>query len=681
MRKRVLILMVALMLVAPFYRASAQSDLLRKLSDGLKKEQEGDYITAIYIYHGILRENSYFLDAKIALARAYRKTGNLHESETLLREALLQDERSVETMNLLGRVLISLGKLDEAEQIFARALALKPVNIETQYGIADLKREQGDYDGAIAIYNGLLKIYPQDVWTYIHLGTAYTQIGEMRKAGGFFRKAVSLDSTSPWTHINLARHYYMMGILAAQNGERPLDKSLGAPYLDAAIFEAETAKTIDGSVADSYDILSSVYFYTGEYGEALKYYGRMIEDAQNRFSSSSGASLAIKLYETGFCYEMLRRYEDAAEQYKKALEKRIDDDVARFRLENLVLSMRRESLSDPYRVELSNEQLALARALSEKFIMDKAFFHYKRAVRLDPLDPNKRLELAEHYRTRGLFELYLHELRDIVRDTLDIDTVDLNDRIEIYENRVSKNLAARWKVSQYGLDESDRGYVPKTTVRIAVFDAFGHRMVPTEDVIHKRLSKTISEMLFFMLGYYPKIETVYYEGMIGAPEEALKAARKLEVDYYVTGTVTEKEDSLELTAYLNSGFNGRTVHSVTTYYTGNEKLFNCVFSVAKEIDGAVGLRGLIVRLSGSRALINLGSVHGVEKEMMFLIFRERGLTRDPETGEYSYDPDISLGRLTVTSTDETVSEGTYEFFGLHNRVNVYDSVVLTEEKK
>jgi tetratricopeptide (TPR) repeat protein len=681
MRNRILIFLVILTLAVPLYQAQAQNDLLRKLADGLEKEQKGDYISAIYIYREILRENRYFLDAKIALARAYRKTGNLHESEALLRDALLQDEKSVETMNLLGRVLIALGKFDEAEEVFARALALKPVNIETQYGIADLKREQGDYDGAIAIYNGLLKIYPQDVWTYIHLGTAYTQLGEMKKAGGFFRKAVSLDSTSPWTHINLARHYYRMGVSAAQNGDRAPEKSRGAPYLEAAIYEAETARTIDGSVTDSYDILSSVYFYTEKYEKALEYYGRIIEDTENRFSAAYGANLAIKLYEMGFCYEMLRKQEEAAAQYRKALEKRIDDEVARFRLENLMLSMRRKHLSDPYRVQLSNEQLARARTLSEKFIMDKAFFHYKRAVQLDPLDPDKRIELAEHYRTRGLFELYLYELRDIIRDTLDIDTVDLNDRIEIYGNRVSKNLAARWKVSQYELDESDRGYVPKTLVRVAVFDAFSHKMVPREDVVHRRLSKTLSEMLSYMLGYFPRIETVEYEGMIHAPEEALKAARRLEVDYYITGTVTEKEDSLKLTANLHSGFNGRTVHSITTYYTGNEKLFNSVFSVAKELDGAVPVRGLIVRLSGNRALINLGSVHGIEKDMTFLIFRERGLARDPETGEYSFDPDISLGRLTVTSTDETVSEGTYEFFGLHNRVNVYDGVVLVEEEK
>jgi hypothetical protein len=188
-------------------------------------------------------------------------------------------------------------------------------------------------------------------------------------------------------------------------------------------------------------------------------------------------------------------------------------------------------------------------------------------------------------------------------------------------------------------------------------------------------------MLSWTLVYYPKIEVVSHEGEITTPHDALKTAKGLRVDYYITGTIEEKEDSLKVIVDFNSGFNGRPLQRFTTYYTGNEKLFNTVFSIAAEINRAVPARGLIVRMSGDRALINLGTVHGVEKEMEFLIFREKGLLRNPETGEYAYDPDISLGKLKVTDTDEMVSEGTYEFYGMHNRVNVYDSVILIKPEE
>ena len=669
MRRLLIIIPVLLSVVILFSPCFGESELLRRFNDGLEKERQGDYISAIYIYQDILKDNRYFLDAKIALARSLYKTGNLHDSEDVLRDALKQDEKSVNILNLLGRVLISLQKYEEAREIFSRALLIEPVNIETRYGIADLRRVQGDYRTAIETYNELLKIYPQDVWTYIHLGTSYTELGELRKAGGFFRKAVSLDSTSPWTHVNLARHYYSMGIRASLESK---DGRESEQYFDAALYEADTARTIDDTIVDAYEILSSIYFYTKNYLKALEHYRTIVDRELNR-EAAAGAAI---LYEMGFCYEMLGMQEEAEEHYSKALAKRVDDEVTRFRLENIVLSMKKESLSDPLRTGLSADHLFTARRLMEKFIMDKAFLHYKRAVQLDPLDPQKRLELAEHFRTRGLYEFYLYELKDIIRDTLDVDTIDINDRIEIYANRISKNLPSRWKVRQYEGDESEPGFIPKTRITVAIFDAFLHEWVPRENIVHRRLSKTVEEMLSWMLVYYPKIEVANYKGEITTPHDALKTAKGLGVDYYITGTIEEKEDSLKVIVDFNSGFNGRSMRRFTTYYTGNEKLFNTVFSIAAEINRAVPTRGLIVRMSGDRALINLGAVHGVEEEMEFLIFREKGLLRNPETGEYAYDPDISLGKLKVTDTDEMVSEGTYEFYGMHNRVNVYDSVIL-----
>ncbi|MFW6139642.1 MAG: hypothetical protein ACOC7U_10800, partial [Spirochaetota bacterium] len=86
--------------------------------------------------------------------------------------------------------------------------------------------------------------------------------------------------------------------------------------------------------------------------------------------------------------------------------------------------------------------------------------------------------------------------------------------------------------------------------------------------------------------------------------------------------------------------------------------------------------GMIVRLEGQRGLINIGRAHGVEKDMVFSIVKEGELVKDPETGEFSFNRQEVLGEFTVTGVGEMVSEGTYTYTGLYNRVNVYDHVVL-----
>ena len=654
----------AMLLFLPAYEGAARNDIIKLFSQGLEKEAEGDFISAIFIYQDVLNKNSYFLEAKIALARCYYKTGNLAESEKLLEEAIQQDRKNTQAMNLLGRVFIALQKYEEAEETFRNSLEIAPINIETKYGQADLYRARGDYKSAIRIYDEILKVYPQEVWTYLYLGTSYTEMGQLERAGGFFRKAVSLDSESVWTHVNLARHYNRMGVYHSES-----DSEVSKRFFDASIYEAGTALVIEEGQIKAHRILASVYFFNKDFKKALESYKNIIQ---------YGGTDYLSYYEMGYSYEMLGDLKNAEKNYTRALSMRIDDEITRFRLENIVLSLYREELSRENRALLSQFHFSKGEFYQDKHVSRKAFLQYKRAIQLEPLDPEKRLKLADLMRVDSYYELYVYELKEIIRDTLDVNTIDLNDRIEIYGSRIAKNLASRWSVGQYEDEEGSHEYFPKTRIRVGVFDAFLSDYI-YENFVHRRLSRTLSEMLALTLSYYPKIEVLRGPQEITTRQDAMKKARELGLDYYVTGSLEEKEDSLKVRLGLLSGFNGKMINAFDVYFTGNDKIFHSVTSLAEHINNNLPLQGLIVRLEGDRALINIGKAHGVEKEMAFHIIREGKLIKNPETGEYKADPEVSLGRLTVTQVDERISEGTYTFSGLYNRVNIYDNIVLIEE--
>ncbi len=674
-----LILISMLLLLFVFHTAEAENTILQQYSLALQKESQGNCLEAIFIYRDVLKKNKYFLDAKIGLARCYLKTGNLSLSEETLLDALKQDRRNVTVLTLLGRVYTSMKRYDEAEKLFLQAIDIEPARYETKYRLADLYRAKGDYDAAIKLYTDILKVYPQEVQTYIYLGIVYTELGELNKAGGFYRKAVSLDAQNPLTHINLARHYYRMGVYNAVRDRQASDE-----YFDAALYEANTALAIDSNLTEAHDIRASVHFYKNEYAEAAKQYV-LLPDYDKNY---------LVLYLLGFCKEALGDMENAAEFYSQALAERIDDEIVRFRLENILLRLYRQDLSQPERVRLSDYHFSKARFYLDKNIMNKAFIHYKRAVMLDPLNPEKRLAMAEFYRMEKFYEQYLYELKNIIHDTLDIDTVDIRDRIEIYQSRVRKNLAAQWGVDQYGRSENPAKAVPATKFRVAVLDAF-HSDYIRENFLHRRLSLTFRDALAFVLSYNPKIEIIgqtsalkgekdpdagsYDE--IETPAQALRVAQSLGADYYITGSIEETRDSLRVDSLLISGFNGKVVKEFTTYFTGNDRVFNTVISLADDISGSIPLYGMIVRLEGDRALINLGRAHGVQKDAVFHIFHQGGLRKNPETGEFEVDPEVSLGELTVTKVDEMISEGEYTFKGLFNRVNVYDDVLFEGMKK
>jgi tetratricopeptide (TPR) repeat protein len=674
--KRILLLIPVLIIVLAVQPIYAENTILQQYSLALQKESQGNCLDAIFIYRDILKQNRYFLDAKLGLARCYLKTGNLTLSEKTLLDAIKQDKKNVDALSLLGRVYTSMKRYDEAEKLFLQAIEIEPMRYETKYRLADLYRAEGNYEKAITLYSEILKVYPQEVQTYIYLGIVYTELGELEKAGGYYRKAVSLDAQNPLTHINLARHYYRMGVYKSVP-----DPRASSEYFDAAVYEANTALSIAANQPEAHDILASVYFYKKEYDEAMKQYLLLPNWDKDD----------LILYSLGFCAEALGDLKKAVRYYEQALRTRIDDEVVRFRLEKSILRLYRENLSEPERISLSDYHFSKAQFYLDRNIMNKAFIHYKRAVILDPLNPSKRLALADFYRMNKYYEQYLYELKTIIHDTLDVDTVDIRDRIEIYESRVSKNLASQWGVDQYGRSGNQDKEIPSTKTRVVVLDGF-HSDYIKENFLHKRLSLTIRDALSFVLSYYPKIQVIGADvsakdkkgsmsDEIETPAQALRTARSLNADYYITGSIEETRDSLRVDAVLVSGLNGKIVKEFTVYYTGNDRVFNAVISLADDINGAIPLYGTIVRLKGDRALINLGRAHGVQKDAVFHIFHQGGLRKNPETGEFEVNPEVPLGELTITKVDEMISEGTYTFTGLFNRVNVYDSVLFKGMKE
>ncbi|MFW6180337.1 MAG: tetratricopeptide repeat protein [Spirochaetota bacterium] len=668
MRVKPLLLLVLLAAVAPAPAGPgfAQSTAVQLYRDALLKESEGDCLAAVFLYQDALQHNPYYLDAKLGLARCYLETGSLQPAEETLHSALAQAPGDVRALNLLGRVYTAMKRYQEAEQAFTRSLEREPGRLETRYHLADLYRARGDYQEAADLYSRILKIHPRDTRAYLYLGIVYTQIGDLRRAGSHFRKAVSLDSQDPQVRLNLARHYYRMGVslVTKAPGE-------AGEYFDAALQEAATALVIREDYPDALELTAEVHFYRGDYREAARWYRGLLE-------ARPGDHLVS--YSLGFCHEQLDDLEEAARVYERALGGRVDDEVLRFRLEETVLEVFREQLDHPLRVRLSDHHFQRGSFLMERNLMGKAFLHFKRAVMLHPLDPDRRLALAGLLRMQEFYERYLFELRAVIRDTLDVRTEHINDLIEIYTARTGNNLASRWEVDQYEGDDTGPRAVSRSLIRVAVLDAFSSDYVQ-RDYLHPRLSRTIRDMLALTLGYSQRVQVVEDPGPPGellTREDALRRARLLEADYYVTGRVRETAESVELQVQLRSGLNGRVTAQVPVYYTGNHRLFNAVVYAAGFIEQSLPLYGKIARLRGDRALINLGRAHGVEEGDRFVIIQEGGLHTDQETGELTLKGAEELGTLRVTEVDEMVSEGTYTHRGRYNRVNVYDVVMLAE---
>ncbi|MEL7254621.1 MAG: tetratricopeptide repeat protein [Pseudomonadota bacterium] len=91
---------------------------------GHRLMRAGEYELAIDAFERAAVTQGLTADVLLGIGSASLGLGRLHTAETLLRDALDQDERSPEIWNNLGVVLMELGETAEASQSFQRAYAL-----------------------------------------------------------------------------------------------------------------------------------------------------------------------------------------------------------------------------------------------------------------------------------------------------------------------------------------------------------------------------------------------------------------------------------------------------------------------------------------------------------------------------------------------------------------------------
>jgi Flp pilus assembly protein TadD len=109
----------------------------------------GEYELALKAYYRGAAEHGATVDVLSAIGSADLKLGRLGQAETMLRDALKQDETFVPAWNNLGVVLMEKGDVGEASRVFQTAFALdsgQSDSIRENLRLALAKIEKPSYD-------------------------------------------------------------------------------------------------------------------------------------------------------------------------------------------------------------------------------------------------------------------------------------------------------------------------------------------------------------------------------------------------------------------------------------------------------------------------------------------------------------------------------------------------------
>jgi len=201
--------------------------------------------------------------------------------------------------------------------------------------------------------------------------------------------------------------------------------------------------------------------------------------------------------------------------------------------------------------------------------------------------------------------------------------------------------------------------------RVAVID---FEQKATQELQGKQAGEIVAEWLITSLvrtGRFDVVERAQLQkilkeqqlGMTGmiSQETAARVGELLGVKVIITGSVIQIGNTVEVNARLINVEDGSILKAEKIRGAGLESIERMMDSLAESLKRDFPLEGFVVMVSGKRAMIDLGRVHGVEPGMKFFALRKGEPVRHPITGKMLKGEDIKLGEMVVQSVSPDTS--------------------------
>ncbi|MCX7025010.1 MAG: tetratricopeptide repeat protein [Spirochaetes bacterium] len=615
--------------------AAGSTDPIALYEAGRFEQVAGEYYRAIERYLSALELNPAYAEAIAALAECYYALDEYDEALIRVREAsrYRRDDPSLRVLE--GFCLLGLGDAGKASAIFGEILKARPNDLDARFGLALIDLRAGKYSDAERKFGDALRVSPGDEKTLLSLALLKLDSGDAKAALAFVEETLLRFGDEPRVHYVAAR--------VALAVDDP-DWGTGR-----AIREAKLALELRPGFDAARRFLAALLYENGDFEGAAAL--AEISVARNREDSSAW-------YTLGLARGAQDRFDDALYAFGVAAGLRPDDETARIALEDLVMGKTR--LEDSVRVDYANAHFSRAAGFAGRNEFERAFFEYRRGLRVYPYSKPGRQGYAKLLKLRGRVASYYQELTFLA----DIGKADqwTLDELDNTGSVLSASVAAQWKINQFALAKRPYG--------IAMYG-----LERTGQPFHTSGDLTLSGYLGSLLDGSSKIRATGKVKGVSGFADAFRGARESGSQYFGMITVMEAEREVGLRLDLYVGRSGAPAFSYAYSASGNDRVARTAVNVAQALENALPVRGRIIDRKGERVAIDLGANDGIAKGDVLLVLRGASVGTAPEGVALEWAAKDELATITVTTIDEEVSDGVLVRNGFFDSVNVRDEVV------
>ncbi len=266
------------------------------LENALRLSRAGRLREAADLYLQILKSQPDHFDALHALGILRYQSGQIDEAEKLIGQAVAVKPRASEAIYNRACLLGKLGRADEALACFTQAIVIKPDYIEALVNRGGMLMNLKRFEEALSDLETVTAIVPNFAEAWNNRGAALMQLRRYDEARSSYDKAIALKPAyaEAWKNrgiVKLAQNLY-------QQAAADFDKALGLDPRSAENWENRG------------NALSPI-----NPSEAVESYSRALNIRRDHVPT---------LFRRGNTFIVLRRFDDAAADYRRVVE--IDPD-------------------------------------------------------------------------------------------------------------------------------------------------------------------------------------------------------------------------------------------------------------------------------------------------------------------------------------------------------------------
>jgi len=560
---------------------------------GWESLQAGNAYSAIVSFQSALSQNPKYKESLLGLGYAYVQTQGYNESIKLFDKVLKLYPDNEQAIMGMAKAYTGLGRYKEAMKLYDRLNELSYANNESRFGMAYLYYKMGKMLWAKRLCDRILQNDPYYYDALLLYADIKAKDKRVDDAIDFVKKAIDAKDDYPDAFVKLAEMLYLKYVYSGDSA-----------YLLQATDELQKALVMNKTHLQANRDMGFLLYVQGNYQNAITCYESIVNNYPYIVNNEV-------LYNAGLMYELTGNIMKALEYYTKALSKDNLNSMIAMKIRQLSL-LEHIKIGHPVRIQSSNDDFASSQELRKKGFPDLSMLFLRLSLALNPNNSTARQELLRIYETSGYFELYYDEIKKMHSMNPTQKSQDLMS-IAVFQRRDKLFF-------KLGYDKEE---IPRDVPEVLVLDFTPDVPVPA----FADAGSVFANSINFAMGQFGRYQNFpmsqrlsiikslssnNLDDILKNLNDKMNNNEIPRISYLLYGEYNLSGRYIECNAKLMDAKTGVVIAHFTESDNSKYSTHTISINLAKKMYDTIPFRGKIISYSEDMAVINLGTIDGIE---------------------------------------------------------------------